>query len=229
MADSARVLIVEDEADLQMILRDNLECEGYEVLATDSGERALELAIDHPPDLIVLDILLPKMSGYEVCRRLRLGGLQVPIVMVSARNTDIDRVAGLELGADDYLGKPFCVRELVARMRVQLRRQKAGGSARSEVVFGDLTVSLSRCEVRRGSSRLDLSTREFELLRYFILHQGEALTREQLLTAVWGYSSRSLTRTVDNFVAKLRKKIEANPAEPRHVVTVHGLGYRFVG
>jgi len=225
-----RVLVVEDELALQVILRDNLEFENYEVLLADTGERGLELASQGKADLILLDIMLPSMSGYDVCRKVRAAGFDIPIVMLTARNTALDRIAGLDLGADDYIGKPFNVGELMARVRAQLRRYESAHRQHkaAPVNFGEITVDLEHRKVSRGTQRLALSDREFELLRYFILHHGEVVTREQLLNDVWGYESGALSRTVDNFIAKLRKHVEPNPHQPRHILTLHGAGYRFV-
>jgi DNA-binding response OmpR family regulator len=222
-----RVLAVEDEPEMQVILRDNLEYEGFEVLSAATGEEGLQLAIAKQPDLILLDLLLPRMSGYEVCRRLRTEHFTMPIIMLTARNAELDRVAGLEMGADDYLGKPFGVGELLARVRVQLRRRPSGRDP-VELRFGDVVVDLRLRRARNGGEPLDLSSREFELLEYLIDHADKVVTREELLSAVWGYGAAPLTRTVDNFVAKLRKKVERDPRDPRHILTVHGSGYRFV-
>ena len=212
------------------ILRDNLEMEGYQVESADSGERGIELALSSRPDLIVLDVMLPRLNGYDVCQRLRASGLHTPIVMVTARDAPADRMAGLDLGADDYVLKPFDVGELLARIRAHLRR-----SSRSHVetrpsvfTFDDVTVDFEREEVRRGSLQIPLSRREFELLCYFVEHRGTTVSREQLLTDVWGYHEESTTRTVDNFVAKLRSHIERDPRAPRHLLTVYGTGYRFI-
>ena len=223
-----RVLAVEDEPEMQVILRDNLEYEGFEVLSAATGEEGLQLAMAKQPDLILLDLLLPRMSGYEVCRRLRTEHFTMPIIMLTARNAELDRVAGLEMGADDYLGKPFGVGELLARVRVQLRRPRPAGRDPGELRFGDVVVDLRLRRARNGREPLDLSSREFELLEYLIDHADKVVTREELLSAVWGYGAAPLTRTVDNFVAKLRKKVELDPRDPRHILTVHGSGYRFV-
>lgn len=224
----SRVLVVEDEPAMQMILRDNLELEGYEVLVAETGERGLEMALHEMPELVLLDLMLPRMSGYEVCSRLRASGMDVPIMMVTARNQELDRVAGLELGADDYVGKPFSVRELLARVRVHLRHYEARHDAVSdECSFGDVTIDVRHRVATRRSRRLNLSSREFDLLLYFAAHPGQVITRERLLADVWGLSEDTMTRTVDNFVAKLRKKIERDHHRPRHILTVHGAGYRF--
>ena len=223
-----RVLTIEDEPEMQVILRDNLEYEGFEVLSAATGEAGLQLAMAKQPDLILLDLLLPRMSGYEVCRHLRTGHFTMPIIMLTARNAELDRVAGLEMGADDYLGKPFGVGELIARVRVQLRRPRQPGPGAAELRFGDVVVDLRQRRARNGREPLDLSSREFELLEYLIDHADKVVTREELLSAVWGHGVAPLTRTVDNFVAKLRKKVERDPRDPRHILTVHGSGYRFV-
>jgi DNA-binding response OmpR family regulator len=223
-----RVLTIEDEPEMQVILRDNLEYEGFEVLSAATGEEGLQLAMAKQPDLILLDLLLPRMSGYEVCRRLRSEQFTMPIIMLTARNAELDRVAGLEMGADDYLGKPFGVGELIARVRVQLRRPRQTGRGAAELRFGDVVVDLRQRRARNGREPLELSSREFELLEYLIDHSEKVVTREELLSAVWGHGVAPLTRTVDNFVAKLRKKVERDPRDPRHILTVHGSGYRFV-
>jgi DNA-binding response OmpR family regulator len=225
-----QVLMVEDEPEMQVILRDNLEYEGYDVLSAATGESGLQIAAARQPDLVLLDVMLPRMSGYEVCRRLRADRFTMPIIMLTARNAELDRVAGLELGADDYIGKPFGVRELLARVRVQLRRVQQPDQSRGpvEIRLGDVVVDLRLRRARAGRRPLDLSSREFELLEYLIDHADKVVTREELLSAVWGYSDAPLTRTVDNFVAKLRKKVERDPRDPRHILTVHGSGYRFI-
>ena len=223
-----RVLTVEDEPDLRLILQDNLEFEGYEVLSASTGEEGLDLAMAKRPDLVLLDLLLPRMSGYEVCRRLRAEHFTMPIIMLTARNAEMDRVTGLELGADDYMGKPFGVKELLARVRVQLRRPRATPRHPDEVRVGEVTLDLRQRRAQCGRTPLDLSSREFELLEYLLDHADRVVTREELLRSVWGYSAAPLTRTVDNFVAKLRKKVERDPRNPRHILTVHGSGYRLV-
>jgi two-component system alkaline phosphatase synthesis response regulator PhoP len=224
----ARVLLIEDEPEMQVILTDNLQYEGYDVVSFGTGEAGLESALRDKPDLILLDLMLPGMSGYEVCRKIRSSGSDVPIVVITARNTEMDRIAGLELGADDYVGKPFSVRELLARVRAHLRHRETLLQKQSFFKFGDLTIDIKLRLVHRGLKPLDLSSREFDLLCYFIAHRGEIVTRDQLLTDVWGYQSLPTTRTVDNFVAKLRRKIEPDPAEPSFILTIHGSGYRFM-
>ena len=224
-----RVLVVEDEPQMQVILRDNLEFEGYEAIAAETGEKALALVAQVQPDVILLDVMLPGISGYQVCRKLRESGVGAPIIIITARNTEIDRVLGLELGADDYVGKPFSVQEVMARVKVQVRR-RAGQAANepATIQFGEIVVDMKRQQVRRRSRPVEMSGREFDLLRYFLAHKNELVSREQLLSDVWGYHSMPLTRTVDNFVAKLRRKIERDPQAPRHILTVYGSGYRFL-
>lgn len=225
---SARLLLVEDEPQMRIMLQDNLEYEGYEVFSTGSGEDGVEIALRELPDLVLLDVMLPGASGFEVCRRLRVQGMTMPIIMLTARTTESDRIAGLDFGADDYVGKPFSVGELMARVRSQLRRQEHFKRKEGEFVFEDVVVNLRRRVVRRGKTHVSLTSREFELLRYFIAHRGEVVSREQILRDVWSLENSHVTRTVDNFVAKLRNKFEPNPREPKYLMTVHGTGYQFL-
>lgn len=213
---------------MQMILRDNLEVDGHQVTIAETGEVGMAAAFRDRPELILLDLMLPGMSGYEVCSKLRAGGVDAPIIMVSARNQELDRVAGFELGADDYVGKPFSVRELLARVRVHLRRHEARHQLAEEFRFGDVVVDVPHRVVTRRSRRIEFSSREFDLLLYFIEHAGAVVSREHMLSEVWGLSEDTMTRTVDNFVAKLRKKVERDPTRPRHILTAHRTGYRFV-
>lgn len=222
-----RILVVEDEPEMQVMLRDNLQYEGYEVLSAETGERGLELGLTHRPDLVLLDVVLPRMTGYSVCHRLRSAGFDSPIIMLTARNTETDRITGLDLGADDYLGKPFSVSELMARVRAQLRRQERQDAAPPRFVFGPISVDFESDKVFRDSVPVELSSHESKLLMYLIQHEGETLSRDQLLKDVWGYPELPLTRTVDNFIARLRGKLEEQPHQPRHILTVHGIGYRF--
>jgi DNA-binding response OmpR family regulator len=222
----AHVLLVEDEPAMQTILRDNLEMDGHSVTVAATGERAIAAALHDVPEIIVLDLMLPGLSGYEVCSRLRAAQLAVPIIIVSARNQELDRVAGLELGANDYVGKPFSVRELLARIRVHLRSRNVAASGVWQ--FGDLVVDVTHRTVTRRSRRVEMSSREFDLLMYLAARSGQVVTRAQLLVDVWGLDENTMTRTVDSFVMKLRKKIERDHAHPRHILTAHGAGYRFV-
>lgn len=223
-----RILVVEDEPEMEFLLRENLEYEGFDVTVAGTGEEALAAVAEDPFALVVLDVMLPGMSGFAVCRELRNRGVQTPIIMLTARAAESDRVMGLDLGADDYVAKPFGVRELLARVRAQLRRGATGSHAADAVVLGDVRVDLRQQLVTRRGRPVDMSGREFELLRYFLSHRGEVVSREQLLRDVWGYNQVVVTRTVDTFVAKLRCHIEPVPHEPRYLVTVHGTGYRLV-
>jgi DNA-binding response OmpR family regulator len=222
------IIVVEDEPQMQFLLTENLEFEGYEVTTTDSGEGALSEIARRQYALMILDIMLPGMSGFEVCRAVRARGSQMPIIMLTARSGESERVVGLDIGADDYVTKPFGVRELLARVRAQLRRDTARPGAGDEFVLGDVRVDVRRRLVTRRGHRVELSTREFDLLRYFLAHRGEVVSREQLLRDVWGYNQVVVTRTVDNFVAKLRTHLEPKPHEPRYLMTVHGSGYQLV-
>ncbi|MGH9346704.1 MAG: response regulator transcription factor [Vicinamibacterales bacterium] len=223
-----RILVIEDEPEMQVMLRDNLRYEGYDVLSAETGELGLEMGLTNRPDLVLLDVVLPRMSGYSVCQRLRSGGFGSPIIMITARNSEIDRVTGLDLGADDYIGKPFSVSELMARVRAQLRRLERVESEPARFTFGRIVVDPEGRQVFRDGVPIELSSHEFGLLLYLIRHEGEAISRDQLLKDVWGYPELPLTRTIDNFVARLRGKVEEKPHQPRHIMTVHGVGYRFV-
>jgi len=229
---STRVLIVEDDEAMSVALRDGFQYEGYAVTLARDGEAGLELATAEAPDLILLDVMLPRMTGLDICRQLRSDGNPVPIIMLTARGQEIDKVLGLKLGADDYITKPFGFMELLARAEAVLRRSRSPLSATEPPAtyrFGDVTIDFKRHEARKGSEAVDLSPREFQLLAYFIPHRGEIVTRETLLDTVWDYNAIPFTRTVDMHIAKLRKKIEDNPSDPRHIVTVHRLGYKFMG
>jgi DNA-binding response OmpR family regulator len=229
---SHRVLVVEDDEAMAVALRDGFDYEGYQVEVARDGEAGLELARSAAPDLIILDVMLPKMTGLEVCQRLRSEGSRVPIIMLTARGQEIDKVLGLKLGADDYVTKPFSFMELMARCEAVLRRAQGGNgfaAAPSTYSFGDVTVDFDRHQATRGGEDLSLSPREFRLLRYLLDNRGRVVPREELLDAVWGYETIPFTRTVDTHVAKLRKKIESNPSDPEYLITVHRLGYKFTG
>jgi DNA-binding response OmpR family regulator len=231
---NTRVLIVEDDEAMSIALRDGFQYEGYSVTVAKDGEAGLQLATaEESPDLILLDVMLPKMTGLDICKQLRGTGSEVPIIMLTARGQEIDKVLGLKLGADDYITKPFGFMELLARAEAVLRRARGPVTASSAPPdtyrFGDISVDFKRHEARRGDQPIDLSPREFQLLGFFIQHRGEVITREKLLDTVWDYNAIPFTRTVDMHIAKLRKKIEDNPSDPRHIVTVHRLGYKFTG
>ncbi len=222
-----RILIVEDEPAMVRLLKDNLSYEGYEVSVATDGEQALALALDQPPNLILLDIMLPKLDGLAVCRKLRERHLDTPILMLTARNLEQDKVTGLKIGADDYLTKPFSVAELLARTEAILRRS---GQPRVETYrFGDISINFTSFEATRNGQSLDLSPREFDILRYMIEHRGQVITRAEMLDRIWGYHGQALTRTVDSHIANLRQKIEDQPADPVYIQTVHRIGYKFSG
>lgn len=227
----SRVLVVEDDEAMAVALRDGFAYEGHEVTVARDGEAGLRMATEDPPDLMILDVMLPKMTGLEVCKQLRGEGSALPIIMLTARGQEIDKVLGLKLGADDYVTKPFSFMELMARVEAVLRRSQPGGGARRSPVheFGNVTVDMDHHEATKDGKPLELTPREFRLLGYFLEHQGEVVSREQLLDAVWGYDTIPFTRTVDTHVAKLRKKIEDDSSDPQHLITVHRLGYKFVG
>jgi two-component system alkaline phosphatase synthesis response regulator PhoP len=227
---TARLLLVEDEPGLQLALSDRLAAEGYSVETAADGDTAIKRGGGEPFDVIVLDVMLPGRDGFEVARTLRQHGVMTPILMLTARTQVVDRVVGLKLGADDYLTKPFDTMELLARIEALLRRAPASsGISLERYQFGDTVVDVRRAEVSRGGALLELSAKEFQLLRYLIEHRGSTLSRETLLQDVWGYSAMPSTRTVDVHVAWLRQKLEPNPRVPQYILTVHGLGYKFAG
>jgi DNA-binding response OmpR family regulator len=225
----AKILVVEDEPAMVAGLRDNFEFEGYEVITASDGIEGLERALDESPDLVVLDVMMPRMSGLEVCKQLRAKRASLPIIMLTARGQEVDKVVGLELGADDYVTKPFSIRELLARVKSVLRRTSVLPKDKEQHSFADVEVDLRRCRVLRSGKALDISAKEFDLLKYFICHSGETLSRDRLLEDVWGYENYPTTRTVDTHLVRLRQKLEPDPEQPQYFLTVHGTGYRFVG
>lgn len=229
MPSKPSILIVEDEPDLRKGLEANLTREGFKVFQANNGESGISATIKHNPDLILLDLMMPGMNGVEVCRELRRKGIETPIIMLTARSDEIDRVVGLEVGADDYVTKPFSVRELIARIRARLRRSprtERDGLARYS--FGNVELDFEKLQARRAGQPIELTPREFDILRLLIQSRGEVVTRDRLLDEVWGFENFPTTRTVDNFIMKLRKKIEDNPAEPAHILSIYGEGYKFV-
>ncbi len=228
---SKRILLIEDEPGLVMTLTDRLRSEGYAVESAADGETGLARALSEHFDLIILDVMLPERNGFDVCRDLRQRRNQTPVIMLTARGQIVDKVVGLKLGADDYLAKPFEMIELLARVEALLRRAPGENAQAEDGVyeFGRVQVDLRRSEVLRNGEPVDLSALEFRLLRYFVEHRGETLSRDTLLNEVWGYNALVSTRTVDVHVAWLRQKLEEHPRHPKHILTVHGLGYKFVG
>jgi two-component system alkaline phosphatase synthesis response regulator PhoP len=226
----AKILIVEDEEDLWRGLQRHLQKEGYAVAHCGRGDTAVSTVLREAPDLIVLDVMLPGASGIDVCRELRARGIEVPIIMLTARSEEIDRVVGLEMGADDYVTKPFGVKELLARVRVRLRRDTAQARAGlSRYRFGDIEVNFDAHEVTRNGQRLELSPKELEVLRLLIRFRGEVVSRERMLHDIWGFDEAPNTRTVDTHILKLRQKLEEDPARPRFLLSIYGEGYKFVG
>ena len=225
-----RLLLIEDETTLSLLLRDRLEVEGYEVAVSKDGEHGLALALAEPFNLVILDIKLPGKDGFDVCRELRRRGISVPILMLTARSDVADRVKGLKLGADDYLSKPFEVEEFLARIEALLRRTANLPPHTAEKIFsfGDIVVDFRSQEVLRVGAPVEMTAKEFALLQYFIANPNQPLAREVLLEQVWGYKHPLNTRTVDLHVSQLRQKLEAEPKEPRHIVTAFRSGYRFI-
>jgi len=221
-----RVLVVEDEAPMRMALEDILKADGYRVLTAADGEAGLALAVGEKPDLILLDVMMPKVDGLALCAELRRQALAVPVLMLTARGQVEDRVAGLDTGADDYLVKPFSTDELLARVRALVRRAHRGSGAPDRIVLGDVVVDLAKQVARRGREALHLTAREYAMLRLLAQSRGEPVTRERFLDVVWGYTAFPTTRTVDTHMAALRAKIEPDPEKPRWITTVHGVGYR---
>lgn len=224
-----KILIVEDDDTMAVALSDGFTYEGYEVVMAHDGEAGLRSATDGTPDLVILDVMLPKMNGLDVCERLRRAGNDVPIIMLTARGQEIDKVLGLKLGADDYVTKPFSFMELAARAEALLRRSSGalGEDSVETYRFGDVIVDFRRHEAHKQGQALTMTPREFRLLEFFVRHRGEVIARDQLLDAVWGFDTIPFTRTVDTHISKLRKKIEDEPTDPRYIVTVHRLGYKF--
>jgi DNA-binding response OmpR family regulator len=229
LATMAKILIVEDEPNMVAGLRDNFEFEGYQVISAPDGVSGLERALSETPDLVILDVMMPRMSGLDVCKQLKAKKPGIPIIMLTARGQEVDKVVGLELGADDYVTKPFSIRELLARVKAVLRRAGTAVKTQEKYAFGEVEVNLRNCQVSRKGKAMDFSSKEFELLKFFLHHPGETLTRDRLLNEVWGYEHFPTTRTVDAHIVRLRQKVEPKPDEPRFILTVHGTGYKFVG
>lgn len=224
-----KLLIVEDDQAMAVALRDGFQYEGHHVTVARDGASALSLASEKHFDLMVLDVMLPRLSGLDVCKQLRSAGNNLPIIMLTARGQEIDKVVGLKTGADDYVTKPFSFMELLARVEAVLRRVSKSQDSIDVFEFGDVVLDFKKNVGTKSGKTLDLSPREFRLLKYFIDHRHEVVTRDQLLDSVWGYDSFPLTRTVDTHIAKLRQKIEDNPSDPHWIITVHRVGYKFVG
>jgi len=224
-----RLLLIEDEPGLVRTLTDRLRSEGYEVQSASAGPTGLDRATRERWDVILLDVMLPGASGFDICRDLRQRSVTTPVIMLTARGQIVDKVLGLKLGADDYITKPFDLMELSARIEVQLRRATAATNGPQQYRFGVIEVDFRKAEVTRSGQQIELSAREYLLLKYLIEHREATITRDQLLNEVWGYHAMPSTRTVDVHVAWLRQKIEPNPKHPQYLLTVHGMGYKFIG
>ena len=223
-----KILIVEDEKDMVTGLKFNLEARDYTVIAAYDGEEGYRKALEEQPDLVILDLMLPKLNGYEVCKMLKEDIPDLPIIMLTAKSQEAEIVTGLELGADDYITKPFSVLELLARIKAVFRRVKSGSEIPEVHRFGNLEINFKKYSAYKKGKSLKLSPREYEILKCFIERQGEIVSREDLLNKVWGYDSIPDTRTIDAHIAKLRRKIEDKPEEPKLIITIHGLGYKFL-
>jgi DNA-binding response OmpR family regulator len=223
-----KVLVVEDDPGILRTVADNLRFEHYEVVTATDGETAYALRQAERPDLIVLDLMLPRMSGLELCRKLRMDDVHVPVLMLTARGEEADRIRGLDTGGDDYVTKPFSVPELMARVRALLRRTSSAPGVPETLAFGQAEVDFERYAARHGGRSVEMTRKEFALLRFLASRKNTVVTRDEILNKVWGFDSYPVTRTVDNHIAGLRAKLETNPSEPAHIQTVHGVGYRFV-
>ena len=226
----AKILIVEDDPKMQLGLRDNLELEGYEVEVRGDGKSGLQNILDNPYDLVLLDVMLPHISGLEILKKVREKEITTPIIMLTAKGEEIDKVLGLELGADDYITKPFSLRELLARVKAVLRRKDVSRSVvpTQKTSIGLVEIDFTTYTATRKGKSVEMTPREFELLKFLWQHRNQTVSRDQLLTGVWGYDESISSRTVDNFILKLRQKVETNPASPRTIITVHGTGYRLI-
>jgi len=224
----SRILVVEDDPAILRGLNETLKRESYEVLTAADGEAGYRLVREKNPDLVILDLMLPKLSGYEICRKMRSDGVNTPILMLTARGDEGDRVLGLDLGADDYVSKPFSLRELMARVRALLRRARPAPALLNELRVNDATIDFRSYEAQKGGEPLEMTRREFQVLRMLASRPGEVISRSELLDQVWGLDAYPTTRTVDNHIASLRAKLESDPAEPAHILTVRGVGYKWV-
>lgn len=223
-----KILIIEDDPAIRTGIKEALSAEGYSVSEADTGTSGFDIASKNNFDLIILDLILPGKDGIEICKDLRSNGVKTPIIMVTSRKEEIDKILGLEIGADDYVTKPFSLRELLARIKALIRRSTYEPGDIEEVDFADLKINFKKQEMLKGINSVKLSATEYRILHYFIDHEGEVISRDKFLDEVWGYDSFPTTRTVDNYILSLRKKIEDDPANPKHLLTIHKVGYKFV-
>lgn len=224
----ARVLIVEDEPAMQAGLRDNLEVEGYDVEVAGDGRTGLEKMTEQEHDLVILDVMLPRLSGFDVLKQARAKGVKSPVILLTAKGEEIDKVLGLELGADDYVTKPFSLRELLARVKAVLRRAEGSGPAAGKLRIGGVDIDFGSYSAVKNGTEVPMTPKEFDVLKFLCEHRNQTVTRDLLLTSVWGYDDSMSTRTVDNFILRLRQKLEDDPAHPRIILTIHGAGYKLV-
>jgi DNA-binding response OmpR family regulator len=222
------ILIIEDDISILRGLKDNLTFEGYQVHTSTDGQVGLKLALENHIDLLLLDIMLPGMNGYEICRRLKKEKPQLPIIMITARGSEMDTVAGLDIGADDYISKPFGIPELLARVRAVLRRSSTDEQDIETYSFGNISLDFKKFQATINNEQTELSSKEFAIMKYLIEHEQEVIHRHDLLEKVWGFEITPTTRTVDNYILELRKKLEDNPSNPKHIITIRGAGYKFM-
>ena len=224
-----QILVIEDDSSILRVLKDNLTFEGYKVLTASDGKKGFDIALQNEIDMLLLDIMLPGMSGYEICTRLKIERPEIPIIMITARGADMDKISGLDVGADDYVTKPFSMQELLARMRAVFRRYNLGTNIPDQVSFGNVKLDFKKFKAFVNGIEIKLSSKEFAIMKYLIQHKGDVVHRHDLLDKVWGYNVMPTTRTVDNFILELRKKLEEDSSQPKHIITVRGIGYKFVG
>ena len=222
------ILVIEDDLNILLGLEENLILEEYSILTATNGIEGLKTALENEIDLVLLDIMLPGINGYEICRKIKKEKSDLPVIMLTARGSEMDKVAGLDIGADDYITKPFSLPELLARIRAAFRRIKKDPGPLTSYSFGQVTLDFKNFQAFCKDNEVKLSNKEFDIMEYFIIHEGKAVHRHDLLNEVWGFDAMPTTRTVDNFILDLRKKLEENPSEPKHIISVRGVGYKFV-
>ena len=223
-----QILVIEDDSSILRVLKDNLTFEGYKVLVASDGKKGLDLALKKEIDMLLLDIMLPGMSGYEICTRMKIERPEIPIIMITARGADMDKISGLDVGADDYVTKPFSMQELMARIRAVFRRYNLGTNIPGQVSFGNVKLDFKKFQAFVENIEIKLSSKELAIMKHLIQHKGDVVHRHDLLEEVWGHNVMPTTRTVDNFILELRKKLEKDPSQPRHIITIRGIGYKFL-